>query len=193
VKEHENCCSTCTVSWAGQSRVTDNGWFDEPLAAGSDGAGAVDGVAGAVHVAGAEEAGDPAGLVAGPADAGHVAGPGDFACCPGLGATLAAARCDGAVDLIAGGIDATAVVIGASADGVSPAGLAAAACWAEPVKLAWVALPVGVAAQAVAPRAAARSAAAPVTVPILRLRPKPGASFPSRSPGAVGVLMGLLE
>ena len=140
-------------------------------------------------MAGAEGAGDPAELVAGPEDAGHVAGPDDFARCPGLGAAL----CDGAFDLIAGGIDAVAVVIGASADGVPPDGLAATICWAEPFKLAWVLLPVGVAAQAVAARAAARTAAAPVAVAILRLRPMPAASFPARSPGAVGVLMGLLE
>lgn len=180
------------MTWAAQLRVTDNAWFGEPLAAGSDGVDPVDGVEGvegAAQVAGTEGAGDPAGLVAGPEDAGHVAGPDDFAWCPGLGAALR----DGAFDLIAGGIDAVVIVIGASADGVPPDGPAAATCWAEPVKLAWVLSPVGVAAQAVAARAAARTAAAAVAVAILRLRPMPAASFPTRSQGTVGVLMGLLE
>ncbi len=163
--------------WAAQLRLTVSGWFGESLAAGSDGADPVGGAEGADGVEGAEGPGDPALLVAGPEDAGHVAEPDGFAWCPGRAA----------------GIDAVAVVIGASADGVPPDGLAAATCRAEPVKLAWVLLPVGVAAQAVAPRAAASTAAAPVTVAILRLGPTPAASFPSRSPGTVGVLMGLLE
>jgi hypothetical protein len=177
------------VIWAAQLRLTVSGWFGESLAAGSDGADPVGGAEGADGVEGAEGSGDPALLVAGPEDAGHVAEPDGFAWCPGR----AAAPCDRAFDLIAAGIDAVAVVIGASADGVPPDGLAAATCRAEPVKLAWVLLPVGVAAQAVAPRAAASTAAAPVTVAILRLGPTPAASFPSRSPGTVGVLMGLLE
>lgn len=180
--------------WAAQLRLTDNAWFDEPLAAGSDGADPVGGAEEAAHVAGTEETGAPDGLVTGPEDAGHVAGPDDGAWCPGWGVALAAAPCDGAFDFIAGGVDAFAVVIGASDDGVPPDELAAATCWAEPLKLARVPLPVGVAAHAVTARAAARTAAAaPVMVPILRLRPTPAASFPSRSPGTVSVLMGLLE
>ena len=193
VSVHENDPFHWTVVWAAQPLLTDSVWFDEPPAAGSDGVDPVDGVeglAGAAQVAGTEGAGDPAGLVAGPADAGHVTGPDDFAWRPWLGAALG----DDDFDFfMAGGIDAVAVVIGASADGVPPDELAAATCRAAPVKLAWVLLPVGVAAQAVAVRAAARIAAAPAAVAILRLRPMPAASFPARSLGTVGVLMGLLE
>jgi hypothetical protein len=150
-------------------------------------------VEGEAQVAGAEGARDPAGLGAGPEDAGVVAGPDAFAWCPGLGATLWAAPCDFVFDRIAAGIDAVAAVIGVSADGVPPDGLAAATCLAEPFKLTGPVLAVGWAAQAVAPRAAAKTAAAPATVAILRLRPPPALSLPSRSLETVGVLIRLLE
>jgi hypothetical protein len=149
----------------------------------------VDGAEGADPVAGAEGGCDLVGLVVGPEDAGRVAAPDDFAGCPGLGAALWAARCDFVFDRIAAGIDAVAAVIGASADGVPPDALAVPTCWAEPFKLTGPLLAVGVAAQAVAPRAAAKTAAAPVIVAILRLRPPPALSLPSRLGETVGALI----
>lgn len=196
---HENDPFHWTVVWAAQLLLTANVWFDDPPAAGSDGADPVggsevadpvDGAEGADQVVGTEGAGDSAGLVSGPEDAGPVAGPDDFAWCPWLGAALG----DDVFDFfIAGGIDAVAIVIGASDGGVSPDWPTAATCWAEPVKPACVLLPVGVAAQAVAARTAEKTAAAPGPAAILRLPPVPAAWFPTRSPGTVGVLMGLLE